>query len=243
MPGGMDELARRLAGSFRVIEPAQRRSGGAPLTVAGHVEDMHALIEAEGPATGRPALVGHSWGAMLALAIAAAHPALVGPIALIGCGTFSAAARATLRREVDRRMDGDLRRRLRHLDEAVADVDARFAAMGLMLAPVYSHELTALPRIGRCDRRGHEETWADMLRLQATGVYPAAFGAITAPILMLHGKDDPHPGAMIRDDLRRVMPQSEYVEFERCGHYPWLERAAKEEFLDALCRWLEAHAS
>ncbi|HEX2973757.1 MAG TPA: alpha/beta hydrolase, partial [Tepidisphaeraceae bacterium] len=86
-------IARGLAGSFRVLEPWQRGSGEKPLTVAQHVADLHHLITCRGI---RPALVGESWGAMLALAYAAAHPASAGPLVLIGCGTFDAVARARL---------------------------------------------------------------------------------------------------------------------------------------------------
>ncbi len=83
-----------------------------------------------------------------------------------------------------------------------------------------------------------KETWLDMLRLQEAGVYPAAFRAIEAPVLMLHGTYDPHPGAMIRDCLRQYMPQIEYRELQRCGHDPWRERFASDEFFAALRAWL-----
>ena len=56
---------------------------------------------------------------------------------------------------------------------------------------------------------------------------------------MLHGADDPHPGPAIRDSLRPHLPQLEYREWDRCGHYPWLERAAREEFLVVLREWLD----
>ena len=69
--GTMAPVARRLAASFRVFEPIQRGSGELPLTVARHVEDLRDV--AETIPEGLPALVGHSWGAMLALAFAAAH--------------------------------------------------------------------------------------------------------------------------------------------------------------------------
>jgi len=241
-PGGLDGLAAGLGRLFRVMAPSQRRSGGAPLTVGIHIDDVRTLIESLGGPPGRPALVGHSWGAMLALAVAAAHPMLVGPIALIGCGTFTARARAVFQAAVDCRIDSAVRRRLEQLEEDSADIDASFAAMGELLAPAFSFDLVEPPRTGRCDRRGHDETWADMLRLQAEGVYPAAFRVIDSPVLMLHGRDDPHPGGLIRDDLRHVMPHLESNEFEQCGHYPWLERAARESFFEALCRWLERHA-
>ena len=43
--GYLAPVARELAGSFRVLEPFQRGSGGAPLTVARHVQDLLELIE------------------------------------------------------------------------------------------------------------------------------------------------------------------------------------------------------
>src|SRR5438093_9638509 len=60
VPGSMAAIARRLADSFRVLEPLQRGGGSGPLTVARHVADLHETIETlRGDA--RPALVGHSW--------------------------------------------------------------------------------------------------------------------------------------------------------------------------------------
>lgn len=55
---------------------------------------------------------------------------------------------------------------------------------------------------------------------------------------MIHGAADPHPGTMIRDNLVSLMPQLQYHELSRCGHYPWLERHAREEFLAVLRSWL-----
>ncbi len=83
----MAPVARGLAESFQVLEPLQHGRGERPLTVGRHVADLRALIELCGGGA-RPALLDHSWGAMLALAFAAAHPGLAGPLVLIGCGTF-----------------------------------------------------------------------------------------------------------------------------------------------------------
>src|SRR5881397_3652262 len=90
-PGYMAPVARGLADSFRVFEPLQRGSGPEPLTVARHVADLHDLLERR-CGNARPALVGHSWGAMLALAYAAEHPGRAASLVLIGCGTFDKAA-------------------------------------------------------------------------------------------------------------------------------------------------------
>ncbi|MCX5736889.1 MAG: hypothetical protein NTZ61_00020 [Proteobacteria bacterium] len=97
------------------------------------------------------------------------------------------------------------------------------------------------PDASGLDARAHEETWSDMMRCQSRpeSGYPAAFERIRGPVIMLHGAFDPHPGMMIRATLARVMPQIEYREWERCGHYPWLEsRPVGNEFFAVLREWL-----
>jgi pimeloyl-ACP methyl ester carboxylesterase len=176
---------------------------------------------------------------MLALAYAAAHPCLVTALALIGCGTFDPVARDRFRATCDQRMDNSLRRRLERLPEQEPDPDDRLRAQGNLILPLYSYDLlTEDLRVEACDARAHEETWQDMVRLQEEGEYPAAFSAINAPVIMLHGAVDPHPGLMIRASLEPHLPQLEYREWGPCGHYPWLERAVRDEFLRALRQWL-----
>jgi pimeloyl-ACP methyl ester carboxylesterase len=233
----MAPVARKLADAFRVLEPFQRGSGDDPLTVARHVRDLHELIETR-CADEPPAVVGHSWGAMLTLAYAAAHPKQVASLVLIGCGTFDPDARARLRAVCEDRTDPVLRQRLERL-QAIADPDKRLGAMGQLLLPVYSYEPIGDLEAEVCDARAHHETWDDMIRLQAEGVYPAAFAAIGAPVLMLHGAADPPPGRMIRASLAPYLPHLEYVEWDRCGHYPWLEKAVRDEFFSTLRRWLQ----
>jgi pimeloyl-ACP methyl ester carboxylesterase len=234
----MAPVARGIADTFHVLEPFQRGSGREPLTVARHIADLHELVELHCD-NERPALVGSSWGAMLALAYAAAHPGRAGSLVLIGCGTFDRAARECMRAALDERMDDGLRRRLEHLAGEFPDPDERLRAMGDLLLPVYSCELaTSDQEVEECDARAHHETWEDMVRLQQEGVYPAAFAAIDAPVLMLHGAVDPHPGQMVRASLQPYLPQLEYREWEPCGHYPWLEKAVADEFFAVLRGWL-----
>jgi len=58
---------------------------------------------------------------------------------------------------------------------------------------------------------------------------------------MLHGSYDPHPGKMIRDGLRFFIPHLEYEELDRCGHAPWIEEYARDEFLALARSWLWQH--
>ena len=203
------------------------------MTVGRHIEDLRDVIEAM--PSGCPALVGHSWGAMLALA---------GPIALIGCGTFDTASRGVFRATCEARMDDDLRKQLQHVEMDVSDPAERVEQMGSLYARLYAYDpLDAEERQGTFDARAHDETWSDMIRLQVEGVYPAAFSAILSPVVMLHGDYDPHPGRMIYANLRDYVPQMEYRELLKCGHEPWRETTVREEFCVALGGWLKSHAS
>ncbi len=244
--GHMAPVARALAERFRVLEPFQRGSGGPPLTVARHVADLHQLATSR-CGTARPALVGSSWGAMLALAYAAEHPEAAGPLVLIGCGTFDPAARGRFRATLEQRIDPALRRRLDRLAGEAPDPDQRLRLLERLLFSLYSHDADRGGMESEVvDARAHRETWEDMVRLQDEGWYPAAFQAIRSPVLMLHGAADPHPGEMIRASLEPHLPQLEYREWPRCGHYPWLERGVRGEFFAVLGAWLDqqlAHRS
>lgn len=242
--GYMAPLARRLADSFRVLEPLQRPSGGEPLTVAVHVADLDGLLERRcGDTLAPPALVGHSWGAMLALAYAAAHPRRVGSLVLIGCGTFDPTARDRLRTTVEERMDDELKRQVERLPEEFPEPNERLRHLGNLLLSLYSYDLVVSELdVEVCDARAYSETWQDMLRLQEAKMYPSAFTAIDVAVLMLHGTVDPHPGRLTYATLRPFLPQLEYKEWKRCGHYPWLENGVRDEFFAVLRHWLSEHS-
>lgn len=241
-PGYMAPVARRLGDTFQVLEPFQRGSGEKPLTVARHVADLHDVL-ASRFGDRRVALVGHSWGAMLALAYTAEHAERVASLMLIGSGTFSVAARVRFRAILEARTDASLRQRVRALDVECPDPDERLGRRARLTLPLYAYDIgSSDPGFDACDARAHQETWDDMMRLQEIEVYPQAFETIRAPVVMLHGAADPHPGEMIRASLHPYLPQLEYMQWERCGHYPWLEPAVRDDFFRVMVEWLQGHA-
>lgn len=130
----------------------------------------------------------HSWGATPALCYAAAHPNTVGPIALVGCGTFDAASRA--------RMKEILQERKQRLTRDLSVYD-------------------------------RAEPWPEREEYEP----------------LVHRDYDPHPGPMIYASLRPFIRRLEYRELDRCGHSPWLERFARNEFFSVLKTWLLARSS
>jgi pimeloyl-ACP methyl ester carboxylesterase len=241
------ELARREPG-WAVREPLQRRADGeSPLSVARHVADLIAVT----PSGRRPVLVGASWGAMLALSTAALHPDRIAGLVLVGCGTYTPAARAGYETRMAQRLGEAGRARKAGLARRLAacrdggDADAIDALLGeLGELSTRAQSVDTDPGFGTgpddcppADAAGHAETWSDVLRLQADGTEPARFARIRCPVAMLHGADDPHPGPAIRDSLTPIIPAPiRYVEFADCGHEPWRERAARQAFFDGLQR-------
>ncbi len=238
--GDLASVARALGERWHVLEPFQRGAGVRPLTVATHVQDLDDVIR-ERCGGHQPVILGHSWGAMLALAYAVEHPQAAAALALVGCGTFSQAVRNEFEERLRARLTAADRAAIARIDESGMDRDGRLAALGRLMTRVYGYDVGgAVDDMAEIDAVAHDETWTDMLRLQREGRYPAAFGAIRVPVLMLHGDVDPHPGRSIADELRRHVPHLEYRELPNCGHSPWLERHARDIFFEALHAWLAA---
>jgi pimeloyl-ACP methyl ester carboxylesterase len=108
-------VSRELSTTFTAFSPWQRGSYDTPLTVAQHIEDLYGFINSR-LAGSRPALIGESWGAMLALAYAAAHPDTVGPLVLVGCGTFDKASRARMGEIIEEHTTDEMRAELQRLE-------------------------------------------------------------------------------------------------------------------------------
>jgi pimeloyl-ACP methyl ester carboxylesterase len=235
--GEMAPVARNLCSKFRVLEPLQRTSGKVPLTVACHVEDLHDVLR-EPLQAGAIRLVGFSWGAMLALTYAARYPEKIDRAILIGCGTFDKQSRQIYQNNIKQRMDAQTQHRI---DDIQAQLNVEnnpkrrnelFAEFGSLYTRLqsYKHIKTNLKEALYYDETGFRETWADVLSLQEQGTQPEEFMHIKAPVTMIHGNEDPHPGPLIYKSLAKFIRDIKYLELSRCGHKPWIESEAKNEF-------------
>jgi pimeloyl-ACP methyl ester carboxylesterase len=245
LPGYLAPVARALQDRWRVLEPFQRMREETPLTVALHVADLDEVIE-EHCGTEPVALVGSSWGGTLGLSFAARRPERVRRLVLVGCGPLDLAGRKAASRNLESRLPREVKRRLAALNVTLAgerDEDRRdqlFRDSCDLLFPHYSHDpLTLDLEIAHCDHRGNRESWDDMIRLQHEGIVPAEFRDVRAPVVALHGDTDPHPPEVARAALHRLLPDLRFRLLERCGHFPWIERHARDEFFrlleEALC--------
>ena len=215
-----------------VLEPLQTAS-----TVAGQVDELvQTLTEhAHLPVT----LVGHSWGAWLVAMGAAQWPALVSKLILVGSGPFEARYAAEIMPERLRRLSDADRVEVEELfvrltDDPGAD-DGAFARLGVLLGSADAFD--PLPRVdvpGETQPEIYASVWPEAAELRRSGRLLDLASKISCPVLAIHGAYDPHPAAGVRDPLTRLLKDFRFVLLPECGHTPWLERRALDEFYHLL---------
>jgi pimeloyl-ACP methyl ester carboxylesterase len=235
-PGSAAAVARALADEWGVLEPLQTRD-----SVDGQIEELREVLAS---AAQLPvALVGHSWGAMLGVFFTARYPAMVRKLILAGSGVFTDEAASDIEPARQARMTPEQRAREAELaaaldDPAVTDKNAIMAQMGALseavdtYAPLDNseHEAGALP----VSYEIYTRVWSDAAARRARGELLDAARQIRCPVVAIHGDYDPHPAEGIRTPLAAILSDFRWYQLERCGHSPWRERFARDEFFRIL---------
>lgn len=233
--GEMAPVARELSRFCGVLEPLQ----GAG-SVAGQVGELSAVLaeHAAFPVT----LVGHSWGAWLAVLFAAEHSSLVGKLVLVGSGPFEARyAAGILDTRLQRLPEGrrlQARALIEALDQAGGDAPDLCDRLGRILST--TDQFDALPNLAEdaVDFRPDifRSVWPEAGALRESGELLRAARALRCPVTAIHGDYDAHPAEGVREPLSRAVADFRFVLLTGCGHAPWRERAAREAFFRVLRR-------
>lgn len=228
-PGYMAPVARELASLTGVAEPLQSAH-----SVDGQIAELHHDLSAHGP---HPlTLVGSSWGAMLGFMYAARHPERVAKLIMIGSGAFDERYQFAISATRMARLDDAGRRRAAELtarlsDPAESGKDAILAEFGMLLFKADTFD----PDCAYIETLGHQydinrAVWGEARALRRSGALLELGRAIDCPVVALHGDHDPHPADGVRLPLTRVLRDFRFMLIEKCGHYPWVERQARERF-------------
>jgi len=231
--GSLAPVARILGSTCGVLEPWQSAT-----SVAGQVRELTRQIRrwSSPPVV----LVGHSWGAWLALLVAKAHPELVERVVLIGSGPLRARDAATIPRRRRARLSeaewaeyAALSRRLSK--PGGADRVAMMGRLGELSERADSYHPIPYPRIrGRMDPVALRRVGAEAAEMRRSGELLRTVRRVRAPVLVVHGTNDPHPIRGVVEPLRHAGLNLRVVRLERCGHEPWWERYARVKFFSVL---------
>jgi pimeloyl-ACP methyl ester carboxylesterase len=75
--------------------------------------------------------------------------------------------------------------------------------------------------------------WSDFVAMRdEPGFLAREFSSIESPVVVIHGEHDPHPLDGIRPFLEGCLKSVRFHVLGDCGHYPWIERRARESFFE-----------
>ena len=75
----------------------------------------------------------------------------------------------------------------------------------------------------------------EMRKLLSDGKLPDTGREILCPVVAIQGNDDLRgPVDTIRGPLTQVIENLRLIRLEKCGHYPWFERRARDYFFSIL---------
>jgi proline iminopeptidase len=209
------------------------------MTLRVVVEDLESLrvhLKQE-----RLLLVGHSWGAMLAMAYAVAHPDRIDRLILIGSGgpTLEFAERFTdnialrLRPE-----DVEARRYWESADKRGVDPDKAALSAMRAIVPGYFFDREKALAFAAGLKDGTFHLAVNSLLMGDLGKsYDLRPGLqrIDRPVLIIQGFQDP-VGEKTAEEIHSLLSKSTLRYINKSGHFPWIEQP--EEFRRALATFL-----
>jgi proline iminopeptidase len=219
----VDPVATELARDRTVVVLDQRGTGasraafgdGSQVTVAGAVADLENLRTELGQR--RLSLLGHSWGAMLSMAYAAAHGDRVASLALLDPGgpdpSFAKA------------FSDIITFKLTDADKAAADTAQKNGTGTLRtIIPGYFHDHAKGVAYGAAMPQHYAN--ADVSRALFEDIskhydVKDALRDTMIPILVVYGTDDPSRAAEAQLDA--LFPHATKVMIADSGHFPWVE--------------------
>jgi proline iminopeptidase len=231
-PEYLRPIAARLGEKHSFVLLHQRGTGrsvlekydGETLALKNLVGDLDALrseLKAE-----KLTIVAHSFGGILSMMYAREHPERIAKLALVDSGGPTLRSVLKLNANLESRFTDDDRVKIREWTSAErVKENRRLAVLELTRAktPAYFADRAKAKPLAESLT---EESFNDAMFL---AVVPQMFTLdlrpglekVKAPVLILHGKQDPLETA---EELRETFPNARVELLDNAGHFPWLEQ-------------------
>jgi pimeloyl-ACP methyl ester carboxylesterase len=239
----MAPVARELSSLAGVIEPIQTRD-----SMMGQIEELEKQLtdHSNPPVT----IIGSSWGAVLALFLAARKKITLEKLILIGSAVFDAESSSKIENIRLARLDAEKRRRFEEIQSRLAQASNEdLGKIAKEWGDIFFHTdiydpLTTELEVMEVQYELHKKVWADFVALRdRSGYLKEEFSKIDTPAVVIHGDYDPHPIEGIRPFLEDCLKDVRFYILPNCGHYPWIERFAERQFYNILKKEISKNIS
>ena len=228
--GALKGFARELSTLSRigVVEAIQSK-----YSIAELIDELYNQINDN--CNEKVSLIGHSWGAWLVALFAEKYPELIERIILVGSGPLEdkyVAEIGTRRFENLSEEDSAIFQRL--INNQATDEDMAKIPKVFEKSDNYCLENRDMHKADKTDSQMHNTIWEEAAKLRTNGKLLATFKHIKNEIVLIQGETDPHPARGIIIPLQENGVACETYILEKCGHSPFMEKYAKEEFYKIL---------
>ncbi len=228
-PGSMAPVALELSGKYGILEPFQSKN-----SIKGQLSELkeQIAVNANVPVT----LVGHSWGAWLSFIFSASYPDVVRKLILINCGSFEdkylslmhKKRKNNLTPEENKKASIIYKKLLNASSENRGEILNEFGKlMGKAdsFCPIEnkSYAIDFQPEV-------FKNCMEEINLLRTSGDLLNIGRDIKCPVIAIHGEDDPHPYEGVEKPLSNVLENFSFYLLKKCGHSPWNEKYAREDF-------------
>jgi len=227
--GQMRPVAQELSQFYGTLEPLQ-----TSMSLEGQINELHSLLKKH--ETKPMTLIGHSWGAWLVFLYASQYPSSVNKIILVSSGPFEEHYAAQIMTTRLNRLNEKEKIQFKMLIDGLKnpyeqDKTKFFTDLGRLFFKTDS--FNSLQHTDEeIDYRYDifEGVWSEAEKLRRNGTLLEMGKQICCPVVAIHGDYDPHPATGIEEPLSRIVKDFRFILLKKCGHYPWMERDAKNKF-------------
>lgn len=230
--GSLCGVAKELSKRTGTLEPIQSQS-----TIEGLVEELDGQLKEHAK---RPIfLLGHSWGSWLCVLYASRHQEMARGLILVGSAPFEERYVPLIAKRRMNRLTKEEQEEFQRLVcklEGTGNADGNRCMGSLQklvekadyvekISSSYVNDL-------HTDGEMYAAVWEQAVQLRKDGMLIDALENIRCPICVIHGRQDPHPYQGVTEALnqRGILSASHIL--DRCGHSPFEERAAVDEFYE-----------
>jgi pimeloyl-ACP methyl ester carboxylesterase len=231
----MAHVARELSAVKSVLEPFQTE-----MSLEGQIQELRSVLSEHGqvPVT----LIGFSWGAFLSWMVAARYPALVKKLILVGSAPFEEHYATSITKTRFNRLKPQERAEAKSLllqmeDPQTPDKNALLGRLGCLLAFADAFDPISMEdETFHCQYTIFKSVWDEAAEKRRSMALLHMAHSITCPVVAIHGDWDPHPSQGVSVPLSRELTDFKFILLTKCGHRPWIERNAAEEFFNVLVK-------
>jgi len=232
-PGSVGSLANEIASGYSVIEPFQSKD-----SIEEQVNELREVIlrHCNTPVV----LVGHSWGAWLSYIYASKYPNEVAKLILVGCGAFETKYLSGMNQSRQDKLSIEEHETVNELAELLYDPNCMetkkvFKELGRVMTKADTYEAIS-DVVETLDYQPDvfKKVMAEVSDMRKSGNLIKIAKHITCPVIAIHGDEDSHPYQGVEEPLSEVLEHFSLIRLEKCGHYPWNEVHARDEFYEVL---------